>query len=314
MKRLGMITLFMSLSIACATIIPTATDTPTPEPITGSISGNVLDEEGSPIPLVSIITEPPTSAVTADEQGTYSILEIPPGNYIVTSVKSGYTNTSVQVAVVAGRTTTADIHMTQAFSQTAKSLFSEQFEATNLEEGWLVLDEVGTISINQGNLSLSGGGHKRINTRQEFSVTSAGVSAKARIKLNGDYQKFGFGVNPVEFPSPTAGFYFDTFSRFDSSGGRENATYLLVIDMPNGRTSQTFILKEQVPVTWNEFHEFEVVWTTSTVLFYIDDELKASVPYIFSDVLPVGVWNDRGHLMQIDWVEIQKLSNIKCIR
>ncbi len=109
MKRSGVIILLILLSIACTTVIPIANSTP--EPITGSISGNVLDENGSLVPLVSIVTEPPTSAVTTDEQGNYSIPKVPPGNYIVTLVKSGYTSTSVQVAVVAGKTTTTDLHL-----------------------------------------------------------------------------------------------------------------------------------------------------------------------------------------------------------
>jgi hypothetical protein len=313
MKRLGVITLFMILSIACATILPTTTNAPTPESVTGSISGNVLDEDGSPIPLANIVTQPPTSVVVSDEQGAYSISEIPSGNYIVTSEKAGYKNRSVEVAVTVGGTTTADLLMAQTSSQTAQPLFFEQFETANLGEDWLILDQAGTISVNNGILSLSGGGqgHKRINTRQEFSATVIGVSTKARIKLTGDYQKFGFGVNAVEFPSPTAGFYFDTRSRFDSSGGSENATYLLVTDIPNGRESQTFILKKQVPVTWNEFHEFEVVWTNSMVSFYIDDELQASVPYTFGNSLPVGVWNDRGQHMQTDWVEVQEILSLR---
>jgi hypothetical protein len=86
-----------------------------PEPTTGSISGKVIDStDGSSISSANISTDPPTSAVTADERGAYSISEVPPGTYTVTAVKADYIDASVQIAVVAGRTTTADLHLAAA--------------------------------------------------------------------------------------------------------------------------------------------------------------------------------------------------------
>lgn len=196
--------------------------------------------------------------------------------------------------------------LTSSDSQATPTLLSEQFATTELGSNWSIVKGVGLLGVEENILSLSGGEHKRLNTQQKFSATPAGVSTKARIRLGGDYQKFGFGVN-AEHGSPRVGLYFDTFSRSDGSGGHENAIHLLILDASAGLTSPVSVLDEEVAVTWNEFHEFEIIWTISTVSFYIDDELKAAVPYTFHGTLPVGVWNDRSQLMQVDWVEVVEM-------
>ncbi|MCP4613195.1 MAG: hypothetical protein GY845_31275 [Planctomycetes bacterium] len=83
-----------------------------PDPITGGISGRVIDSSsGGPIPAANISTDPPSSSVTADAQGNYSISDVPPGNYMVTGIKSGFTSATVTIAVGANATTTADLHL-----------------------------------------------------------------------------------------------------------------------------------------------------------------------------------------------------------
>jgi hypothetical protein len=91
---------------------PIPTWTPTPEPTTGEISGQVIDStSNSPVPNANVTTDPPTISVTADAQGRYAIPEVPPGVYTVMATKPGYTSISVSVAVTAGKTTTADVHL-----------------------------------------------------------------------------------------------------------------------------------------------------------------------------------------------------------
>ena len=76
----------------------------------GSISGMVIDSgSGIPVPAASVSTEPPTSAVTTDAGGYYSISQVLPGQYLVSASKTGYNSASVKIAVSAGQTTTADI-------------------------------------------------------------------------------------------------------------------------------------------------------------------------------------------------------------
>ncbi|MBN1485028.1 MAG: carboxypeptidase regulatory-like domain-containing protein [Chloroflexia bacterium] len=78
----------------------------------GTISGRVLDaHEGSPIASANVSTKPPTSSVTTDADGRYSIQKVPPGNYRVSASKAGYADADIEITVVRGSTTTADIHL-----------------------------------------------------------------------------------------------------------------------------------------------------------------------------------------------------------
>ena len=79
-------------------------------PTTGEIKGTVIDSsDGSPIPLANVITEPPTSSVTTDVDGKYSIPNVVPGNYRVIASKEDNTSREVRIAVAAGEVTTADL-------------------------------------------------------------------------------------------------------------------------------------------------------------------------------------------------------------
>jgi hypothetical protein len=78
---------------------------------TGEIRGTVIDSsDGSPISLANVITDPPTSSVTTDTDGKYSISGVSPGNYRVIAIKLDNTSRDVRVAVTAGEITIADLH------------------------------------------------------------------------------------------------------------------------------------------------------------------------------------------------------------
>lgn len=81
-------------------------------PATGTIQGKVTNAAGdSLVAGVSVTTTPPTSAVSTDAQGTYIITGASPGEYTVTASKSEYNPDSVNITVVAGLATTANINL-----------------------------------------------------------------------------------------------------------------------------------------------------------------------------------------------------------
>ena len=88
-------------------------NTLTPE-MFGSISGTVIDgETNQPIAGASITTTPPTSAIITNDQGEFTISDLPVGEYSVSASKSGYDKAVVSVAVKEGATTTASIFLTE---------------------------------------------------------------------------------------------------------------------------------------------------------------------------------------------------------
>lgn len=78
---------------------------------TGTIEGVVYDySTGDWVGKANIITIPPSSAVTSDSlTGFFKILHVDPGVYRVRATKIGYDSTGVNISVLAGEKTIADI-------------------------------------------------------------------------------------------------------------------------------------------------------------------------------------------------------------
>ena len=79
----------------------------------GQIEGTVFNSvSGINIGGAVVTTDAPTSAVTTDTLGTYQIRNVLPGAYSVWATKVGYSRQNVQVTVVAGHSTIADMALT----------------------------------------------------------------------------------------------------------------------------------------------------------------------------------------------------------
>ena len=78
----------------------------------GAISGRIVDERsGEPIARATISTDPPTSTVTTDSSGNYTITDVKEGSYTIKVSKSGYLEGSVEISVVSGGTAKADVRL-----------------------------------------------------------------------------------------------------------------------------------------------------------------------------------------------------------
>jgi hypothetical protein len=133
--------------------------------------------------------------------------------------------------------------------------------------------------------------------------------ARARIRLAGEYHKFGFAVNPNERVGPITGYFFDTIELKDV-GGKEWEHYVHALALFQPAVGDPInLLDVKIHVTWYEFHEFAIERTPSDVIFLIDGQEVARVADAFGGALPVGVWNDRGSSMMLtDWVEVASVQ------
>jgi hypothetical protein len=203
---------------------------------------------------------------------------------------------------------------TVASASTSTQLLFDGFDGTTLDtslwsefvdaQGYSKLPYVADGLLN------SQGYHTRVDSIIAFAAPEIGksVTARARIKLAGSVNKFGFAVNPNECTAPTTGYYFDTLHLDETVPpeyqGRENYVRALAWFQP-AEGDWVNLLDFEIPVTWYEFHEFAIERTPSEVIFLIDGLEKKRVPDAFGGALPVGVWNDRSDgLMQTDWVEV----------
>jgi hypothetical protein len=81
---------------------------------TGTIQGVVQTAAGDTLVVgATIATLRATGSVTTDQQGQFTILHVPAGQYTVTATKTGYNAGHTDIAVIAGQTTTADIRLTR---------------------------------------------------------------------------------------------------------------------------------------------------------------------------------------------------------
>ena len=208
----------------------------------------------------------------------------------------------------------AVVNFTSAVNaSTSTQLFFEDFTGTALDTSlWSVFVDGNGQSHKPyvaGGLLHSQGYHTRIDSIPTFAAPEAGqrVIARARIRLAGEIQKFGFAPNPNERPGPIAGYYFDTV---DFGGGAQVHYIRAVAWFQPASGPFDVLLDVEIPVTWYEFHEFAIERTPSEVIYSIDGQEVARVADSFEGALPVGVWNDRWSLMQTDWVEVVSVSEL----
>jgi len=81
------------------------------EETTGTIEGVVYNFANSKIiGNANVVTVPPSSSVTSDSiTGSFKIEHVDPGLYRVIGQKVGFDSSGVNISVLAGETTTADI-------------------------------------------------------------------------------------------------------------------------------------------------------------------------------------------------------------
>ncbi len=83
---------------------------------TGRLAGRITDAiSGEPLPFVNVVIMGTTLGAATDIDGYYSIINVPPGNYVVKASAIGYSNISYQdVNVSIDLTTTIDFQLSEA--------------------------------------------------------------------------------------------------------------------------------------------------------------------------------------------------------
>lgn len=98
----------------------------------GSIEGIVINgdtEEG--VGTVNITTTPATNAIFTEQNGTFTIPDIPTGNYTIQARKKDFSNNSVTVAVREGQVATARIALNPVEEDAQPSMEDFQAEVTS---------------------------------------------------------------------------------------------------------------------------------------------------------------------------------------
>ncbi|NIU15347.1 MAG: carboxypeptidase-like regulatory domain-containing protein, partial [candidate division Zixibacteria bacterium] len=83
---------------------------------TGKIVGQVVDaSSGEPLPGVNVVIENTTLGASTDVDGTYLILNVPPGTYSLRAIMIGYREMLVnEVRINADKTTRIDFQLKES--------------------------------------------------------------------------------------------------------------------------------------------------------------------------------------------------------
>ncbi len=80
---------------------------------TGTVTGRVLDETGSPLPVVQVTITDLSVGVLSQQNGTYTLQNVPVGTHALTAQRLGYRVVTQNVTVTAGGAATADFELGQ---------------------------------------------------------------------------------------------------------------------------------------------------------------------------------------------------------
>ncbi len=125
---------------------------------TGSILGTVKDQTGALVPGVTVAIKSETTAstrsVTTTESGVYSVIALLPGNYLLSFEKPGFGKTSLNVSVVVGVTTSADVTMSLASQETKVVVADNPLQVNTAQavvEDVLTTQQIDEIPLNGRN-------------------------------------------------------------------------------------------------------------------------------------------------------------------
>jgi hypothetical protein len=136
--------LFTALLLAAGALAGCDDETIGPE-TRGTLTGTVESAEtDAPISRANVTTSPPTQSVLTGEDGTFSLGNIPTGNYTVTASKSDFGSRSVTVRVEEGQTANASILLEPENGTEADSLSAQ---VTNWFNDPINRDSTGADSI-----------------------------------------------------------------------------------------------------------------------------------------------------------------------
>ena len=80
---------------------------------TGTVTGNGTDGSGAPLPVVQVTITDLSVGVLSQQNGTYTLLNVPVGTHALTAQRLGYSAVTQNVTVTAGGAATANFQLAQ---------------------------------------------------------------------------------------------------------------------------------------------------------------------------------------------------------
>lgn len=143
--------MLVALLLSSATILLSGCSEDRVEPIfEGSITGQVLDfDTQEPLSYATVTTDPATTSIVCDENGTFRFSSVPTGEYRVTAKKSLYSENSESIAVEREQATHVVIQLSLSPDDNVAPVISSNVtpgngakqQPTNVELKWQIIDK-----------------------------------------------------------------------------------------------------------------------------------------------------------------------------
>ena len=204
---------------------------------TGKIAGKVTDaENGQPLPGVTVLIEGTTMGTSTGIDGSYAILDVPPGTYTIRFSMVGYEKTVVEgVRVEIDLTSTVNVQMRQSAVTTGEvvvtaqrpivtrdvsnSVVNIQTQSTQdmpVENLTDVLDLQAGIQSNSAGIVIRGGGGALVGGGNDALQIGANQV---------EYMVDGFNLNDGRWNSPWAAVDLSSAQEIQVQTGGFNAEY-----------------------------------------------------------------------------------------
>jgi hypothetical protein len=291
LKRNLVVMLFaLSLMFGCK-----AKPTETPA-IETKINGKIVDKDNNnAIVGVQVTTNPTTSSVSTDASGSYTISDVKSGQYVVSAAKSGYSTNSINVVVVEGKTSAADIQLETLKPGLVLSTPALDFGTAQTTTTFIISNatSIGTI-----NFSIA----KSADWLSLSSTSGTITTGTATITVTASRTNLSFGN-------------FSTTLSITSNGGNKDIGVTMTVANPNAPqlTVNPLLLDfssnlSQLPFTIRNSGTGKIDWTASSGQQWIT--LVPSKDSTRTEVDQVTVTVNRNSLPPADYTgEITITSN-----
>jgi hypothetical protein len=118
----------------------------------GAISGSLISDEGDPIAGATVTVAETDLSDTTDADGSYTVSDVPAGEYIVEATAEGYQPEAIPVTVQENETAIVDFVLTAEEEQISETMRVSSLEGTSSRQGasWVATVTI-TVLDNLGN-------------------------------------------------------------------------------------------------------------------------------------------------------------------
>lgn len=152
------------------------------EATAGTLTGTVTDQKSNPIPGTTILLKYTSLGAITDENGNYTISNVPEGDYILIVSSVGFENATRKISITSDQTLNIDFALIESMQELNEVVVMGKSESRMLSEEPIAVNSLGTKPL----LGQAMGAEELLKTTTGVVVRqNGGLGSKVNINLNG---------------------------------------------------------------------------------------------------------------------------------